>query len=280
MKWWSIASSLAAALCCVSLPSYAVAHPTVTVGADVAADRRIAMERIDHSRWNELLQKYVDPNGLVDYTSWKATTADIQVLDAYMEQLSSAVINPKSSRESQLAFWINAYNAATVKGILRECPTSSIRNHTAKVYGYNIWKDLQLIVGGHGILIAEEGLQTLVRLIRFGGMKSGGNLLSGQVCSRRVNAAPLITSVRHADCKSADVTYALNYYPEATQSRKSECSSAQVQYSADCGFWQFDLNISSLHGAADTRILFSSDSKHRLTLRKLPIYLTMEGPIT
>jgi hypothetical protein len=36
----------------------------------------------------------------------------------------------------------------TVKGILREYPTTSIRNHTARLYGYNIWKDLQLLVGG------------------------------------------------------------------------------------------------------------------------------------
>ena len=48
----------------------------------------------------------------------------------------------------KLAFFINAYNAVTVKGILREYPTNSIRNHTAKLYGYNIWHDLQLYVGG------------------------------------------------------------------------------------------------------------------------------------
>jgi hypothetical protein len=35
-----------------------------------------------------------------------------------------------------------------VKGILREYPTTSIRNHTARLFGYNIWHDLQLYVGG------------------------------------------------------------------------------------------------------------------------------------
>ena len=47
-----------------------------------------------------------------------------------------------------LAFWINAYNATTIEGILQVYPTSSIRNHTAKVAGYNLWKDLPLLVGG------------------------------------------------------------------------------------------------------------------------------------
>ena len=46
----------------------------------------------------------------------------------------------------KLAFWINAYNAVTIEGILQEYPTTSIRNHTARVFGYNIWQDLPLIV--------------------------------------------------------------------------------------------------------------------------------------
>ena len=45
-----------------------------------------------------------------------------------------------------MAYWINAYNAVTVEGILREYPTSSIKNHTGLV-GYNIWDDLLLRVG-------------------------------------------------------------------------------------------------------------------------------------
>ena len=57
--------------------------------------------------------------------------------------------------EGQLAFWINAYNAVTIKGILREYPTSSIRNHTAKLFGYNIWYDLLLIVGDSKISLHD-----------------------------------------------------------------------------------------------------------------------------
>ena len=54
----------------------------------------------------------------------------------------------KAKRESQLAFWINAYNAVTIRGILREYPTTSIRSHTPRLFGYHIWKDLKLYVGG------------------------------------------------------------------------------------------------------------------------------------
>lgn len=124
------------------------AHPTVTLGEVVPVDRQIDVDRIDHSSWDALLKKYVDDAGFVDYTGWKGAAADVGALDGYLSRLSAAKFTGTSTREARLAFWINAYNAITVRGILREYPTTSIRNHTAKVYGYNIWKDLQLPVAG------------------------------------------------------------------------------------------------------------------------------------
>jgi hypothetical protein len=120
----------------------------VTVGADVPQAKRVPVERIDHSAWDALLRKYVDAAGMVDYAAWKASSADQAALDAYLAHLSSAEFSRESSRAAQIAYWINAYNAVTIKGILREYPTKSIRNHTAKVLGYNIWKDLRLAVAG------------------------------------------------------------------------------------------------------------------------------------
>jgi len=122
--------------------------PVVTVGASVPAAQRLPLEQVDHSAWNALLQKYVDRNGRVDYASWMSSSAAQATLDQYLAQLSAAAVSRSSNRAAQLAFWINAYNAVTVKGILQEYPTSSIRNHTPKLVGYNIWKDLQLPVEG------------------------------------------------------------------------------------------------------------------------------------
>jgi hypothetical protein len=125
-----------------------VAGPTITVGANVPAGQRLPVERIDHSAWNSLLNKYVDGQGMVNYRAWKASPSDTRLLEQYLLQLSTATLSSQTNQGVRLAFWINAYNAVTVHGILREYPTSSIRNHTAKLFGYNIWKDLQLIVGG------------------------------------------------------------------------------------------------------------------------------------
>lgn len=118
-----------------------------TLGKVVPASNRVAIEQIDHSVWNSLLNKYCDASGMVDYQTWKSSQQDQRLLDQYLSHLSLADPSKNSSSDSQLAFWINTYNAITVKGILREYPTSSIRNHTARVFGYNIWDDLLLPVG-------------------------------------------------------------------------------------------------------------------------------------
>ncbi len=113
----------------------------------VSTGQLVPLERIGHSRWDHLLKKYVDQDGMVNYAAWKQSPADLAALDEYLLALGQGDPGAETSPQRQLAFWINAYNALTVQGILREYPTSSIRNHTAKVFGYNIWDDLLLAVG-------------------------------------------------------------------------------------------------------------------------------------
>lgn len=119
----------------------------VEVGRVVPAGERVSIDSVDHRAWDELLQKHVDEAGRVDYETWLATEADVAKLDSYIDHLSTASRSKRASKEARLAYWINAYNAVTVRGILREYPTSSIRNHTG-ITGYNIWKHLLLPVDG------------------------------------------------------------------------------------------------------------------------------------
>ena len=114
------------------------------VGVETPQAQRISFDQIDHSAWDALLDQFVNQQGLVDYKGWKASSEATKQLDAYLAELSLGDPSAESTREATLAFWINAYNAVTVKGILREYPTTSIRNHTAKLWGYNIWKNLFL----------------------------------------------------------------------------------------------------------------------------------------
>lgn len=112
------------------------------------ATQPVSLDKVDHCVWDRLLKKYVDNNGMVDYASWKASESDTGALKQYLARLGRGDPEASTTKQGKLAFWINAYNALTVYGILEVYPTSSIRNHTAKLFGYNIWDDLLLPAGG------------------------------------------------------------------------------------------------------------------------------------
>lgn len=123
----------------------------IYVGQKTTAEQLVSLDKLDHDSWNALLKKYVDQDGMVNYRGLKESTSDMASLDSYLNTLSTANLKASSKRESQLSFWINAYNAVTLHGILREYPTKSIRKHTSRFGGYNIWHDYQLVVGSQSI---------------------------------------------------------------------------------------------------------------------------------
>jgi hypothetical protein len=127
-------------------------HPAIlgnqANAATAPAGTRVPLDQIDHSVWNGLLNKYVDDDGMVNYAAWKASASDANALKQYLAALGCGDPAAATTKAGKLAFWINAYNALTVHGILQVYPTSSIRNHTAKLIGYNIWQDLPLPVAG------------------------------------------------------------------------------------------------------------------------------------
>jgi hypothetical protein len=143
-------------------PNSAEAGSAVYVGQSAAGS--VSMDKVDHSAWDALLQKYVDQDGYVNYHSWHGSSADRQALTGYLNSLSRVNPQTRDSQDARFAFWINAYNAVTIHGILREYPTTSIRNHTAKLIGYNIWKDLQLYVGGRAHSLEHIEHETLRKM--------------------------------------------------------------------------------------------------------------------
>jgi hypothetical protein len=74
-------------------------------------------EAVDHSLYGELLNKYVK-DGVVDYQGFKNDEA---LLDQYLEALENIEVN-SLSRDAQFAFYVNLYNAWTIKLILSAYP--------------------------------------------------------------------------------------------------------------------------------------------------------------
>ena len=76
----------------------------------------------DHSKFDLVLKQYVDEDGLVDYNGF----AKDRQFSEYMKSLESARVE-KLSRDGQLAFWINAYNAVTIDKVIKKKPKKSVR---------------------------------------------------------------------------------------------------------------------------------------------------------
>lgn len=80
---------------------------------------------VNHQEWGNLLTQYVDSEGNVDYPSFKQ---DLAPLEHYLEYLGKFQPGEDWSKEERLAYYINLYNAATVKLILDHYPVNSIRD--------------------------------------------------------------------------------------------------------------------------------------------------------
>ena len=113
------------------------------------------MLAFDHSAWNDLLKKHVSATGKVNYKTFKA---DLELLDAYMRSLNESAPTESASKEERLAYWINAYNAVTVRLIITNYPVSSI----TKLDGGKTW-DVKRYTNGSKKLSLNDIENTILR---------------------------------------------------------------------------------------------------------------------
>jgi hypothetical protein len=80
---------------------------------------------VQHGEWDALVKKHVSKNGMVDYQGFLKDKKQLQV---YLDKLSANRPTSKWSKNEKMAFWINAYNAFTVKLIVDHYPVKSIKD--------------------------------------------------------------------------------------------------------------------------------------------------------
>lgn len=81
---------------------------------------------ISHAVFDSLLRQHVDEAGLVDYRGF---IQDSLKFKEYLNLLSAHHPNEENwTREERIAYWINAYNAFTIKLIMDHYPVASIKD--------------------------------------------------------------------------------------------------------------------------------------------------------
>ena len=150
---------LVAFLLAAALISVACGAPTPERIASWDASDESNAERIDHDTWQDLLDAYVstDSSGvnLVDYAALAANAADAGKLAGYLEYLEG--FDPRDySRAEQMAYWINFYNALTVKVVLDAYPVDTIRDiHEGMIPNTGPWEDVHATVAGRDLTLND-----------------------------------------------------------------------------------------------------------------------------
>jgi len=84
---------------------------------------------VDHTAWGSFLTRYIriGSDGIYRIAYGQVTPLDRKALDDYLAELTSTPIS-QYNRIEQLAYWINLYNALTVRTVLKSYPVASIRD--------------------------------------------------------------------------------------------------------------------------------------------------------
>lgn len=120
---------LAAFLLTLALGTGAWAAPdselwTRWIGHDPGSD-----VRVDHTDWDRLIAQYrtVGADGIARFRYGAVTLEDRALLESYLAALAAVPVSGLS-RAEQRPFWINLYNALTVRVVLDHYPVDSIRD--------------------------------------------------------------------------------------------------------------------------------------------------------
>lgn len=104
---------------------------------------------LNHKPWDQFLENYTkkDKQGVVRVDYARVSDEDHAQLKTYIETLSSVNVE-NLSKNAQLAYWANLYNATTVNVILENYPVSSIRDIKDGFFDLGPWDEKRLTING------------------------------------------------------------------------------------------------------------------------------------
>ncbi|MFT5981284.1 MAG: hypothetical protein ACI898_002064 [Flavobacteriales bacterium] len=102
---------------------------------------------VSHEQWTALLQKHVNEKGNVHYGGF---VQDSVAFNSYLELLKTHHPNDSWASNEKKAYWINTYNAFTIKLIVDNYPVVSIKDLGGAIYKVNTpWDNRFILIEGH-----------------------------------------------------------------------------------------------------------------------------------
>lgn len=116
-------------------------------------------DRPDHSIFDRLLNEYVSSTGKVDYGGMKRK---VDTLDKYLVQLLNIAPASDWTKNECKAYYINAYNAYTLKFVLVKYPVKSVKDISFS--GKDIWNTRLVKLGGKAYTLQQVENDLLRRM--------------------------------------------------------------------------------------------------------------------
>ena len=120
----------------------------LSLAAAVLSRPALAVSKFSYEDWNKVLGKYVNAKGYVNYDGLAKDRAD---LDRFVNSIekTSPKTNPElfPTKNDELAYWLNAYNAQVFKGVLARGPEQE-SVWKGLVSGYTFFVGMDIVLGG------------------------------------------------------------------------------------------------------------------------------------
>ncbi|MGH1335272.1 MAG: DUF547 domain-containing protein [Aureispira sp.] len=120
-----------------------------------------AIPAFSHDKFDALLRKHVSSSGKVNYKSFKKDKA---VLDDYINLLELNAPQSNWSKNKQMAYWINLYNAFTIHTILNNYPVKSITD----IEGGKVWDRKTIRIGEEKLTLNDIEKKKLLQRFKDG----------------------------------------------------------------------------------------------------------------
>ncbi|MBV1839987.1 DUF547 domain-containing protein [Photobacterium ganghwense] len=142
------------ALALLLLSNGSMAAPKADLWPYWQASQPTSSTAIDHSRWQQLLDKYlvVSPQQTL-FRYRQVNDTDRYELGHYLRDLAGQ--DPRRlNRNEQFAYWVNLYNAMTVKLILDNYPVSSITK-LGGLFSFGPWDETLITIAGQKLTLND-----------------------------------------------------------------------------------------------------------------------------
>ncbi|MDZ4823659.1 MAG: DUF547 domain-containing protein [Flavobacteriales bacterium] len=106
-----------------------------------------------HELFDQLLKKYVTADGLVSY---KGFIADSLILNQYLDTLAAHPPDTSWQDMEEIAYWINTYNASTIRLVIRNYPILSVRDMGGQLKKIKTPRDFKFIRIGNEIFSLNQ----------------------------------------------------------------------------------------------------------------------------